>query len=154
MDIQTRDEFKKLIYEFFRDKKIDKYDMTKLLRSAFEFFGTEHAKEGKSWLDMRKNLSQKSIDDFKFMWEGFVQQTIDYVSSHEDVRLLIEKEREDLTEEWNRDIEDDELKIIPDLRLHFGVDGLDESGAEGEWVSATTSCISLEVGNRSIIEMM
>lgn len=154
MDIQTRDEFKKLIYGFFRDKKLDSREMSGLLRGAFEFFSTEHAKESKSWLDMRKKLSQQSIDDFKEMWEGFVQQSIDYVADHEDVRQLIEAERSELTEEWNRDIEDGENRIIPDLRLYFGVDGLDESVEEGSWVSATDASISLQVGNRNIIEMM
>ena len=154
MDIQTRDEFKKLIYGFFRDRKLDSREMSRLLRSTFEFFSTEHVKEGKSWLDMRKKLSQKSIDDFEEMWEGFVQQSIDYVAGHEDVRQLIEAERNELTEEWNRNIKNSEIKIIPDVRLYFGVDGLDESVKEGSWVPATDASISLQVGNRNIIEMM
>ena len=154
MDIKTRDEFKKLIYGFFRDNKLNKDEMSGLLRAGFEFFATEHAKAGKSWLDMRKQLSEESIKDFGEMWEGFVQQTIDFVRNHEDVQKLIESEKKDLSDEWNKDIEDGEYKMIPDVRLNFGVDGLDESIREGKWVSATDSGISISVGNRNIIEMM
>ena len=154
MDIKTRDEFKKLIYGFFRDNKLNKDEMSGLLRAGFEFFATEHAKVGKSWLDMRKQLSEESIKDFGEMWEGFVQQTIDFVRNHEDVKKLIESEKKDLSYEWNKDIEDGEYKMIPDVRLNFGVDGLDESIREGKWVSATDSGISISVGNRNIIEMM
>ena len=154
MDIKLRDEFKKLIYGFFRDNKLNKDEMSSLLRAGFEFFATEHAKPGKSWLDMRKQLSEQSVKDFGDMWEGFVQQTIDFVKNHEDVQKLIESEQKDLTEEWNKNIKSGEYKMIPDVRLNFGVDGLDESIREGKWVSATDSGISISVGSRNIIEMM
>ena len=154
MDIKTRDEFKKLIYGFFRDNNLTKEDMTGLLRAGFEFFATEHAKEGKSWLDMRKQLSEDSIRDFGEMWEGFVQQSIDFVRNHEDVRKLVESEQKELAEEWNKDIEIGEFEMIPDIRMGFGIDGMDESIRAGKWVSATDSAIHLSVGNRNIIEMM
>lgn len=154
MDVQTREEFKKLIYTFFRDNSLTSRDMSELLRGSFEFFATEHDKDGKTWLDMRKKLSQKSIDDFRQMWEDFVQDSIDYVKSHEDVQKIIASERDELIEEWNKDVPESEYKMIPDLRLSFCVDGLDESVKDGKWVSATDSAISLQVGNRNIIEMM
>ena len=154
MDVQTREEFKKLIFTFFRDNSLTSRDMSELLRGYFEFFATEHDKEGKTWLDMRKKLSQKSIDDFRQMWEDFVQDSIDYVKSHEDVQQIIESERDELIKEWNKGIPDSKYKMIPDIRLSFCVDGLDESVKGGKWVAATDSAISLQVGNRNIIEMM
>ena len=154
MDIEIREEFKKLIYSFFRDNNLKKEDMSKLLRSALEYFSTEHAKPGKSWLDMRKKLSEGSIKDFSEMWDSFVQQSIDFVNNHDDVKSLIESEKKELSEEWNKDIEEGEFKMTPDVRLSFGIDGMDESIKAGKWVSATDSAISLSVGNRDLIEMM
>ena len=154
MDIRTREEFNKLICSFFRDNKLKKEDMSKLLRRAFEYFSTDHTKPGKSWLDMRKKLSESSIKDFSEMWESFVRQSIDFINNHDDVKSLIESEKKELSDEWNKNIEDGEFKMTPDVRLSFGIDGMDESIKAGKWVSATDSAINLSVGNRDIIEMM
>jgi hypothetical protein len=102
---------------------------------------------------MRKKLSQESIDDFDKMWHDFVQASIDYVRNHEDVKKLIAEERDELTEEWNKNLSGD-YKMIPDLRLSFGVDGLDESIEAGKWTPATDSGICLKVGSRDLIQMM
>lgn len=103
---------------------------------------------------MRKKLSEGSIKDFSEMWDSFVQQSIDFVNNHDDVKSLIESEKKELSEEWNKDIEEGEFKMTPDVRLSFGIDGMDESIKAGKWVSATDSAISLSVGNRDLIEMM
>ena len=153
MEQELRDQFKKLVYGFFRDNKMNATDMADLLKANFEFYATEHAKEGKSWLDMRKKLSQESIDDFDKMWHEFVQKSIDYVRNHEDVKQLIAAERDELAEEWNKNLSGD-YKMIPDLRLSFGVDGLDESIEAGKWTAATDSGICLSVGSRDLIQMM
>jgi hypothetical protein len=44
--------------------------------------------------------------------------------------------------------------MYPDLRLSFGVDGLESSVEAGKWVSDTDSGISLSIGRREILQMM
>ena len=155
MDIERRDEFKKLIYGFFRDHDdVDVKDMTELLRSAFEFYASEHGSYTEHRQKMNEMISAESRDDFKTMWEEFVQKTIDYVNDHEDVKTTIETERKNVSDEWNKNVKEGSFRMEPDLRFLFSIDGLDESLEHKKWAPATDSAIILRVGNKDIIEMM
>ena len=154
VNIELRDKFKKEVYKFFRDENLTKEDISELLKQQFEFYATDHTKEGKSWLDFKKKMPESTLKDFREMWEGFVQQSIDFINAHEEVKNVIEEERQELIEEWNPNAKDDEFKMLPDLRISFGADGLDESVKAGKWVAATDSGICLRIGSRNIIEMM
>ena len=50
--------------------------------------------------------------------------------------------------------EGEEPLMCPDLRLSFGVDGLESSVEAGKWVCDTDSGISLSIGRREILQMM
>lgn len=152
MDREKFDKFKSIVYKFFREEKVSKEDMREFARVNFEYWATNYSNRKEH--DFRKDLSEETLDDFREMWEGFVQKSIDFVKEHQDVQDVIAREKENVTKEWNPNAAEGDYMIFPDLRLHFGVDGLDESVKEGKWVSATDSGISISVGNKDIIEMM
>ena len=89
------------------------------------------------------------------MWDEFVQKSIDFVRNHEDVKKAIAEDTEEIIKEWNPDLKEGETPLMyPDLRLSFGVDGLESSVEAGKWVSDTDSGISLSIGRREILQMM
>ena len=151
---ELREKFKKNVYKFFRDENITSKEISELLKQQFEFYATDHSKEGKTWLDFKKKLSDSTLKDFENMWDGFVQQTIDFVREHKDVQDVIEEERQELIDEWNPNLKEGDFKMVPDLKISFGADGLDESVKEGKWTPGTDSGICLRIGSRNIIEMM
>ena len=157
MDIQKREEFRKVVYRFFRDNDdVDAKQMAEMLKSLFVFYATDHSQHrGGKYDDMRERLSEDSVKDFRALWDEFVQKSIDFVRNHDDVKRIIEEERQDIIREWNPDAkEDGEFLMQPDLQLSFGVDGLDASVEYGEWVLSTDSSMCLRIGNRSVIDMM
>lgn len=151
---ELREKFKKNVYKFFRDENLTSSEISELLKQQFEFYATDHSKKGKTWLDFKKKLSESTLEDFKNMWEGFVQQSIDFIKEHDEVQKVIEEERKELIDEWNPNAKEGDFKMTPDLRISFGADGLDESVKEGKWTPATDSGICLRIGSRNIIEMM
>ena len=155
LDIKKTEEFKKVVYTFFREHDdIDARDMAALLKAMFEYYATDHTKSMRTMGETRGRLDEQTVKDFREMWEGFVQQSIDFVRNHEDVQKAIEDDRQEIIDEWNPKKDEKGVVVTPDLRLSFGVDGLESSVEHGEWVAATDSGISLRIGPRSIIEMM
>lgn len=152
--LKNIDEFKKVVFSFFRDHDdVNAAEMSRMLAGMFSYFKDSEKDETDSAVS---TISEESRKDFREMWEGFVQKTIDFVNTHEDVKAAIETKKKTVTEKWNIGLEPDSDGnpiMIPDVRLGFSVDGLDESLKAGEWTPASDSYISLNVGNRSIIEM-
>ena len=149
------EQFQKVVYRFFRDNGVNRKEMAELLKLQFENFASDDEKTHRSWEDQRKRLSKESIDDFRKMWDEFVQKSIDFVRKHEDVKKAIAEDTEEIIKEWNPDLKEGEEPLMyPDLRLSFGVDGLESSVEAGKWVCDTDSGISLSIGRREILQMM
>ena len=83
------EQFQKVVYRFFRDNDVNRKEMAELLKLQFENFASDDEKTHRSWGDQRKRLSKESIDDFRKMWDEFVQKSIDFVRKHEDVKKAI-----------------------------------------------------------------
>ena len=114
-----------------------------LLGSEVEdnYFGLDYGKPDQDYRDLVK------------LHEKMVQDCIDFVNSHYWAKKLIEKKKAEIMKEWNKDLPEN-LHTEPDLRIYFGVDGLDESVTEGNWVPSTDSYLGIYVGNKSVIESM
>ena len=149
------EQFQKVVYRFFRDNGVNRKEMAELLKLQFENFASDDEKTHRSWEDQRKRLSKEAIDDFRKMLDEFVQKSIDFVRKHEDVKKAIAEDTEEIIKEWNPDLKEGEESLMyPDLRLSFGVDGLESSVEAGKWVCDTDSGISLSIGRREILQMM
>lgn len=100
------------------------------------------------WLSTNKSGPQTEFDpDLKALHEKFVQECIDFLRSRPDLMEKIAMRKKELSEEWGDG-------LVPDLRMYFGVDGLDESVEHGEWVSSTDSALSVHVGIEALWQSM
>ena len=104
-----------------------------MLKNMFMFFATDYT-ENKEYCSSL--LNEKDTEDFKQMWSGFVQQFIDFVNSHPNVKETISREKERLDSMWNDN--NCKYRIEPDLNIHFGADCLDESIKEEHVTRKTT----------------
>lgn len=141
------DDFKKLVFDFYKNNGLNSKEMSVMLKNMFMFFATDYT-ENKEYCSSL--LNEKDTEDFKQMWSGFVQQFIDFVNSHPNVKETISREKERLDSMWNDD--NCKYRIEPDLNIHFGADCLDESIKEGKWVCYTDSYMNMNVGNSHIVE--
>ena len=143
------DDFKKLVFDFYKNNGLNSKEMSVMLKNMYMFFATDYT-ENKEYCSSL--LNEKDTEDFKQMWSGFVQQFIDFVNSHPNVKETIFIEKERLDSMWNDD--NCKYRIEPDLNIHFGADCLDESIKEGVWVPSTDSYLVITAGNEPVIESM
>lgn len=142
----NKDDFKKLIFDFYKKNKLNSKEMAVMLKNMYMFFATDYSEDREYCQSL---LNEKDTEEFKQMWEGFVQQTIDFVNSHPNVKETISREKERLNSMWN---DGSDYRIEPDLNIHFGADCLDESIKSGKWTCYTDSYMNMNVGNSHIIE--
>lgn len=102
-----------------------------------------------------KDYSPEDHDyqDFSEFQGKIVQGCIDFINSHPGIQKIIEDKKKKLTEEWNKDYTG-KYPMIPDTRVYFGVDGLEESLKNGNWTPFTDSYLDLCIGNISILGIM
>lgn len=99
------------------------------------------------------SLGDQDYKDFAEFQGKIVQGCIDFINSHPGVQEIIETKRKELTEEWNKDYTS-KYPMIPDTRVYFGVDGLEESLKNGNWTPFTDSFLDLCIGNVSVLGVM
>lgn len=99
------------------------------------------------------SLEDQEYKDFSEFQGKIVQGCIDFINSHPGVQKIIEDKKKELTEEWNKDYTG-KYPMIPDTRVYFGVDGLEESLKNGNWTPFTDSYLDLCVGGVSILGVM
>lgn len=99
------------------------------------------------------SLEDQDYQDFSEFQNKIVQGCIDFINSHPKVQKIIETKRKELTEEWNKDYTG-KYPMIPDTRVYFGVDGLEESLKKGNWTPFTDSFLDLCIGNISVLGVM
>lgn len=105
------------------------------------FFGKDYSPEDKDYQDFAEFQSK------------IVQGCIDFINSHPGIQKIIGDKKKELTEEWNKDYTG-KYPMIPDTRVYFGVDGLEESLKNGNWTPFTDSYLDLCIGNISILGVM
>lgn len=98
-------------------------------------------------------LSGDAHDKINSFWHSLVQQTIDFINSNPEIKQSLLSAQEDLMSEWNAGkADEDKMKsIIPDIGVHFGIDGLESSLESGEWCPVSDSYITFMVGNKQVI---
>ena len=89
--------------------------------------------------------------DEKFLSSRGLEQIENFLETAKPV--LKKAKKKELTEEWNKDYTG-KYPIIPDTRVYFGVDGLEESLKNGNWTPYTDSFLNLCIGNISILGVM
>ena len=95
------------------------------------------------------DLKDEDFKDFRKLHDQIVQMSIDFINSHPKVKERIEEKRKEVEKVWNKDLPK-EIHMQPDVRMYFGVDSLDESLKNNEWVSSTDSYLQLTVGNSDV----
>lgn len=151
---KLRDDFKSMFFKFCREHDITpgSSEMKEIIRDWDEWLHTsENIKENR----FRKNftLEDPEYKDLSKLHDSIVQGCIDYINSHPKIQEEIAKKRDELMEEWNKGYTG-KYKLIPDVRVYFSVDSLEFSLEAGEWVSATDSSLSINIGNVSVIYIM
>lgn len=99
------------------------------------------------------SLEDQDYKDFAELQGKIVQGCIDFINSHPKIQEVIETKRKELTKEWNKDYTG-KYPMIPDTRVYFGVDGLEESLKNGNWTPFTDSFLDLCIGNISVLGVM
>ena len=95
------------------------------------------------------DFDNEDFKDFRKLHDQIVQMSIDFINSHPKVKERIEEKRKEVYKAWNEGLPEN-LHNEPDVRMYFGVDGLDESLENNEWVSSTDSFLQLTVGNSDV----
>ena len=71
------DDFKKIVFDFYKNKELNSKEMSIMLKNMFMFFATDYTEEKEHCSSL---LNEKDTEDFKQMQAGFVQQFIDFVN--------------------------------------------------------------------------
>ena len=150
---EFKEDFKEQFYKLCKshglkpgDKKVK--EVVRALNEDLLTIETEPRYFGKDY-----SLEDTDYKDFAEFQGKIVQGCIDFINSHPKIQGIIENKKKELTEEWNKDYTG-KYPIIPDTRVYFGVDGLEESLKIGNWTPYTDSFLNLCIGNISILGVM
>lgn len=91
-------------------------------------------------------IDDKDLNDLDVVWNSMIEQMIEYLNTHPNVIKEIENDQTKLTTKYK-----DMLTIRPDISFSVSADGLEESIKSGFWTPATDSCLTINVGNKSVI---
>ena len=143
-----------IIHWYQEHQDVDRKDFLKMLASVFENFAAADSdiKRDESVWDDRCVIPKTDVNDFREMWEGFMQQTIDFINSHPKTKERLEEIKKQKQEAWNTKYNTN--LFHPDIRIAFGADCLEESIKAGKWVSATDSYCDLRVADHSVLSMI
>lgn len=154
----TKIDFHQHCYRFFRDNEINREDFCKILAEEFKSWAEEDCSDNKdgsetiSKLDERESLPMSDVTDFRSLWEKYMQMFLDYMNEHP---IVLEKAKE--MKKRNSEVYESKygsLEIVPDIRVYFSADGLDESIENKKWVPTTDSHFGLYVDTKPVISMM
>ena len=107
-----------------------------------------------NWSMKEPVLDDKEKKDWFEFHKKMVQMVIDYLNSHPELKNIIEEEKKKVIEFWKQKIGDDVKLPYPDINFNLGIDMLDESVSEGEWVPSTDSGMSLRVAENTVLSSM
>lgn len=97
--------------------------------------------------DCDNNDPKLNKDLFKFH-KKIVQETIDFIRSNPEIQKIISSKKEEISKEI---LEESRYKYIPNLRICFEADNLEESIISGEWTPSTDSSLGIYLGNVNVI---
>lgn len=151
MNNELNDKFKKTLTQFVKDNGIKMSDpeFIKLLRSWFEYFSHDYKNDNTYCKDFNSNTP--AYQKLRTLHESIVSQCIDFIRNNEDIKQMIEEKRDLVRKEWNSS--ENDIIIEPDIRMYFGIDGLDDSINAGEWSPGSDSNITLRVGNTNVLDI-
>ena len=146
--IKLHHNFINTIRDFARDNniKISDKEFIKLYRTYGETLNDQASDDhfGKDY-----DFDDEDFKDFRKLHDQIVQMSIDFINSHPKVKERIEEKRKEVYKAWNEGLPEN-LHNEPDVRMYFGVDGLDESLENNKWVSSTDSYLQLTIGNSDV----
>lgn len=156
INTELNNKFKKVIINFVKDNniKINDPEFVKIVRHWFEYLSHDYSNDNNFTKDFDSNTP--AYLKLKKLHEEIVQKCIDFILNNEDVKKMIEDKKDIVTKEWNNSEDNSEEKyiIIPDVRMFFGIDHLDESVEAGYWVPSSDSSIDLMVGNTNVLNVV
>lgn len=144
---QLRDNFYKNIRQFCKDNGIKMND-PKFVAIYKDMFANLMPCIYEPKLPDLKDLPKSIVD----LYESFVQQSIDVIRNNPEIRAELEIGVQRLKESWN--LPDDNVILIPDVRIYFGADCLLESVEAGKHVPDTDASLGLYVGNKPVYSIM
>jgi len=148
MDRELHHDFIKTLRQFASDNnlKMSDKEFIKLYRTYGE---TLNGRASDDCFGKDYDFNNEDFKDFRNLHNQIVQMTIDFINSHPKVKERIEEKRKEVYEAWNKDLPKG-IHYQPDVRMYFGVDELDSSLKNNEWVSSTDSYLQLTVGNSDV----
>lgn len=140
----------KTLIDIRRDSELNPNDFFKHLQSVIGYFyqGTLPVSDNKSELFKKADISEATYNDFHIFWEKLVQDTINFVNTHDDLKQSMIKSSQAQSFQYG---ENDEFTHLPIGVFSFGFDDLLESAEAGQWVPASDSNISFSVGEDNIL---
>lgn len=141
----------KCIHDFCRKNKIKPHD-PELIKALKDTYLTL------TFVDIKSNYFRKEYDENSIAYKEicklqreFIQKIIDLIKNNPDLQKMIEDKREEVKEFYGEKVYSE---IVPDIRLYFQVDSLEESIKEGTWSPSSDSGISLCLGLIEILGVM
>ena len=148
-DYELNEKFKKTLVQFSRDNGIKMSDtkFIKLLRSWFEYLSHDYSNDNVFAKDYNKDTP--SYQKFRELHDSIINQCAEFIKSNDDVKCMIEDKIDLVRKEWNKSC--DRIIFEPDVRVYFGIDGLDIKNPEID--AGSDSSLSLQVGSTSVFEI-
>lgn len=139
------------IYKFKKENNLSFSDTLEILSVLFtnmkEYADAEKNKEyNTEFFDTHPDITPETKEDFKKLWFQTVQNIIDFMNSHKDIKELMEAEFE--SQKYQSD---SDKSIYPYTYANLSFDNLIYSMREGEWVPVSDSYFGIKVGNKNII---
>lgn len=94
------------------------------------------------------DLEDKRHKDLSDFHNKVVQELIDFINGNPGIKEMIETKRKEISNKIKKESGED---YTPDLRVYFGIDGLDSSLEEGKWIPSTDSSLGIYLGNINVI---
>lgn len=146
-----KEEFRKLFFDFCREKGIKPVELKDEIRSLDMFLHRDQTKDRMFGDDYDRD--DKDYKDLANLQKKFVEDCIEFIKSHPSLKEVIEEKRTSLIKDWNEGYSGENV-LKPILGMSFYVDDLESSLEKSEWSSFSDSCIKVFLGDTSIIEIM
>lgn len=94
------------------------------------------------------DLEDQRHKDLSEFHNKITQEIIDFINGNPGIKEMIEVKRKEISDKIKEESGKD---YTPDLRVYFGIDGLDSSLEFGEWTPETDSSLGIYLGNINVI---
>lgn len=148
-DYELNEKFKKTLIQFSKENGIKMSDpeFVKLLRGWFEYLSHNYTNDNVFTNDYDKDTP--SYQKFRKLHDSIINQCIEFIKSNDDIKRMIIDKVNVVHKEWNSSYDD--VVFEPDVRIYFGIDGLDVSNSD--ITVGSDSSLSLQVGSTNVLEI-